>query len=121
MLGLAVAHRSFSLIFVYPRSTFVPHETRVDLVRPSPRRAAPAPTFGRRPTTTPSGAAMSLSNRKTHSTNLAGRMGRWSAHHRKIAIFGWLAFVIAAFAIGMFVIGSKQATSASGPGESGRM
>ena len=48
-------------------------------------------------------------------------MGRWSAHHRKIAIFGWLAFVLAAFAIGTFVVGAKQATSASGPGESGRM
>jgi uncharacterized membrane protein YdfJ with MMPL/SSD domain len=34
------------------------------------------------------------------STNLAARMGRWSARHRKIAIFGWLAFVIAAVAIG---------------------
>ena len=32
--------------------------------------------------------------------NLAARMGRWSASHRKIAIFGWLAFVIAAIAIG---------------------
>ncbi len=64
---------------------------------------------------------MSLSNSKKHSTNLAGRMGRWSAHHRKIAIFGWLAFVFAAFAIGTFVVGAKQATSASGPGESGRM
>jgi uncharacterized membrane protein YdfJ with MMPL/SSD domain len=54
------------------------------------------------------------------TTNLAGRMGRWSAHHRKIAIFGWLAFVLASFAIGTFVVGAKQATDASGPGESGR-
>ena len=53
-------------------------------------------------------------------TNLAGRMGRWSAHHRKIAIFGWFAFVFASFAVGMFVIGAKQATDFSGPGESGR-
>ena len=30
-------------------------------------------------------------------TNLAGRMGRWSAQHRKTAIFGWLAFVVIAF------------------------
>ena len=28
-----------------------------------------------------------------HSTNIAARMGRWSASHRKTAIFGWLAFV----------------------------
>ena len=53
-------------------------------------------------------------------TNLAGRMGRWSARHRKIAIFGWLVFVFVAFGIGMFVVGPKQATEASGPGESGR-
>jgi uncharacterized membrane protein YdfJ with MMPL/SSD domain len=32
--------------------------------------------------------------------NLAARMGRWSASHRKTAIFGWLAFVIASLAIG---------------------
>jgi uncharacterized membrane protein YdfJ with MMPL/SSD domain len=30
-------------------------------------------------------------------------MGRWSASHRKTAIFGWLAFVIAAIAIGTSV------------------
>ena len=30
-----------------------------------------------------------------HSTNIAARMGRWSAGHRKTAIFGWLAFVVA--------------------------
>ena len=38
-----------------------------------------------------------------HSTNIAARMGRWSARHRKTAIFGWLAFVVAAFAIGSTV------------------
>jgi RND superfamily putative drug exporter len=37
------------------------------------------------------------------STNIAARMGRWSARHRKTAIFGWLAFVIASFAIGIAV------------------
>ena len=35
------------------------------------------------------------------STNIAARMGRWSARHRKTAIFGWLAFVIASFAVGI--------------------
>ena len=34
------------------------------------------------------------------NTNLAARAARWSASHRKIAIWGWLAFVILAFAIG---------------------
>jgi uncharacterized membrane protein YdfJ with MMPL/SSD domain len=38
-----------------------------------------------------------------HSQNFAARMGRWSASHRKTAIFGWLAFVIASFAIGSAV------------------
>jgi len=53
-------------------------------------------------------------------TNFAGRMGRWSARHRKIAVFGWLAFVFVSFAVGTFVVGAKQATDATGPGESGR-
>jgi uncharacterized membrane protein YdfJ with MMPL/SSD domain len=38
-----------------------------------------------------------------HSTNIAARMGRWSATHRKTAIFGWFAFVIASFVIGTAV------------------
>ena len=38
-----------------------------------------------------------------HSRNVAARMGRWSARHRKIAIWGWLAFVIASFVVGMAV------------------
>src|ERR687894_495591 len=29
-------------------------------------------------------------------TNIAARAGRWSAQHRRIAILGWFAFVIAA-------------------------
>src|SRR5687768_14755615 len=40
------------------------------------------------------------------SNNFAARMGRWSASHRKTAIFGWLAFVIASFVIGG-AIGTK--------------
>src|SRR3954451_13616172 len=32
--------------------------------------------------------------------NLAARAGQWSAQHRKKAIFGWLAFVIAAIVLG---------------------
>jgi RND superfamily putative drug exporter len=55
------------------------------------------------------------------SRNIAARMGRWSAQHRKIAIFGWLAFVVAAFVIGG-QIGTKELTGAElGVGESGRM
>src|SRR5689334_3070500 len=37
------------------------------------------------------------------SETFAARAGRWSAQHRKKAIFGWLAFVIAAVAIGSVV------------------
>jgi uncharacterized membrane protein YdfJ with MMPL/SSD domain len=41
------------------------------------------------------------------SNNLAARMGRWSATHWKTAVFGWLAFVVAALAIGQ-AVGTKQ-------------
>jgi RND superfamily putative drug exporter len=50
--------------------------------------------------------------------NLAARMGRWSASHRKTAIFGWLAFVIAAIAIGTAVGGKtidQNNNNTSGP------
>jgi RND superfamily putative drug exporter len=48
-------------------------------------------------------------------------MGHWSARHRKKAIFGWLAFVIAAFALGTFVLKQQMIVfETSGPGESGR-
>jgi hypothetical protein len=54
------------------------------------------------------------------SLNVAARMGRWSAQHRKTAIWGWLAFVIVAFMIGGSV-GTKTLDNAhSGVGESGR-
>src|SRR5215210_7030533 len=53
--------------------------------------------------------------------NLAARMARWSAHHRKKAIFGWLGFVVVAFAIGTFMFPQKTIVfETSGPGESGR-
>ena len=54
------------------------------------------------------------------STNVAARMGRWSARHRKTAIFGWLAFVVAAVVLGG-ALGTKQLTDDETlPGESGR-
>jgi uncharacterized membrane protein YdfJ with MMPL/SSD domain len=40
--------------------------------------------------------------------NLAARMARWSGQHRKKAIFGWLAFALIVFAVGMNVIGQKN-------------
>jgi RND superfamily putative drug exporter len=52
--------------------------------------------------------------------NVAARMGRWSADHWKTATFGWLVFVVAAFALGM--AGTKTIDpNTAGPRESGRM
>ena len=53
--------------------------------------------------------------------NLAARMGRWSAQHRKKAIFGWLAFVVVALVIGMGGAPTETlVTEEAGVGESGR-
>src|SRR5687768_1574028 len=50
--------------------------------------------------------------------SLAARAGSWSARHKKTAIFGWIAFVIAAFAIGN-AVGMKQLEDADkGSGDS---
>src|SRR5438034_60367 len=62
----------------------------------------------------------SMSRARLHS-NLAARMGRWSAGHWKTATLGWLALVVVAFAVGGQV-GTKQIDpNTTGPGESGRM
>ena len=42
-----------------------------------------------------------------HSNNIAARAGRWSAEHRKVAILGWIAFVVAAVLLGQ-AVGFKQ-------------
>jgi RND superfamily putative drug exporter len=55
------------------------------------------------------------------SRNVAARMGRWSASHKKTAILGWLAFVIAAFMIGNAVGTKNIDPNDSGSGESGRV
>jgi len=48
-------------------------------------------------------------------------MGRWSAQHRKMAIFGWLAFVLVAAFIGMSAIPTETLKDQeAGVGESGR-
>jgi RND superfamily putative drug exporter len=44
-------------------------------------------------------------------TNLAARAGRWSAQHRKIAILGWIAFVVLA-TVGGGMIGTKSLSDA---------
>jgi RND superfamily putative drug exporter len=48
-------------------------------------------------------------------------MGSWSAQHRKLAIFGWLAFVVVAFALGIVSGTTKIDPATSGVGESGRV
>jgi uncharacterized membrane protein YdfJ with MMPL/SSD domain len=54
------------------------------------------------------------------SRNIAARMGRWSANHRKLAVFGWLAFVAVAFVLGGMVGQKEIDYETSRPGESGR-
>src|SRR5829696_3848597 len=50
--------------------------------------------------------------------NLAERAGHWSARHRKIAIFGWLALVLIAGAVGSAVGTQHIADEDLGNGES---
>ena len=50
--------------------------------------------------------------------NLAARAGHWSARHRKIAIGGWLAFVIIAFVLGGAIGTKTLADEDTGNGES---
>jgi uncharacterized membrane protein YdfJ with MMPL/SSD domain len=56
------------------------------------------------------------------NTNLTARIGRWSAQHRKKAIFGWLAFVAVSMVIGFNLVPQKEIDNktAAGPGESGQ-
>src|SRR4030081_3227583 len=64
------------------------------------------------------GSTMSADRIATRA--LAARAGRWSAQHRKKAIWGWLVFALVAFMIGG-ALGTKTQTNAqSGVGESGR-
>src|SRR5215218_5524352 len=56
----------------------------------------------------------------TKPNNLAARMGGWSAQHRKIAILGWFAFVLVAFALGKASGTTEIDQDTSGVGESGR-
>ena len=64
---------------------------------------------------------MFRTNHGNQSHNLAARMGRWSADHWKTATFGWLAFVLVAFALGGMAGTKTIDPNEPGPGESGRM
>ncbi len=54
------------------------------------------------------------------SHNIAARAGRWSAAHRKTAIWGWLLFVVLAVVLGGMSGTRTQTSAESGVGESGR-
>ena len=51
-------------------------------------------------------------------TNLAARAGRWSARHRRSAILGWIAFVVAATVGGGMIGTSSLSDSEMGNGSS---
>ena len=55
-----------------------------------------------------------------HSNTFAARAGRWSAKHRKKAIWGWLAFVAIAFVIGGALGVKKPANQNDYIGQSGK-
>jgi len=52
------------------------------------------------------------------SKHLAARAGRWSARHRKTAVFGWLVFVVIAFMLGGAVGQNEIAEEDYGNGSS---
>src|SRR5207248_5462399 len=69
-------------------------------IRSSPRlRARLAVVFERRER---NGRGLAMA-----TLNLAGRAGRWSAAHWKLAAFGWIAFAVLAVVIGG-AVGAKQ-------------
>ena len=61
-----------------------------------------------------------MSADRTANPGLAARAGRWSAQHRKKAIWGWLAFALIAFMVGGALGTETQTNAQSGVGESGR-
>ncbi|MGZ4195429.1 MAG: MMPL family transporter [Solirubrobacteraceae bacterium] len=52
--------------------------------------------------------------------NLTARAASWSARHRRIAILGWMAFVVAAIVLGSAVGTKHISTNNEGNGDSGR-
>src|SRR5512133_2882922 len=55
-----------------------------------------------------------------HSNTFAARAGRWSAKHRKKAIWGWLAFVAVAFVVGNAIGTKKPSNDNDYIGQSGK-
>jgi uncharacterized membrane protein YdfJ with MMPL/SSD domain len=57
---------------------------------------------------------------QTKTGGIAARAGRWSARHKKTAIFGWLAFVALALVLGQMAGTKKPTDSQAFDGESKR-
>jgi uncharacterized membrane protein YdfJ with MMPL/SSD domain len=57
----------------------------------------------------------------TSNRNIAARMGHWSAHHRKLAIWGWLGATVVIFALGTIAGTKSLKAEDTGVGESGRV
>ena len=53
-------------------------------------------------------------------SSITARAGRWSAHHRKAAILGWIAFVAAAILVGSIVNTHTLTAEQGAVGDSGR-
>jgi uncharacterized membrane protein YdfJ with MMPL/SSD domain len=54
------------------------------------------------------------------NSTFAARMGRWSAQHRKKAIWGWIAFAVVAFVVGGAIGVKKPANQTEYIGQSGK-
>ena len=62
---------------------------------------------------------MTTTSSKTTPTSFAARAGRWSAQHRRVAIVGWLTFVVLAIAASTALPMHMLTSSQSAVGESG--
>ena len=69
-------------------------EEQSDLATTTPDRPAPIASEAS------SNEGVTIMSSTVQHSNLAARMGRWSASHWKTATFGWLALMIVAFALG---------------------
>ena len=93
-----------------------PTGTPVGRLRPIGRGAR----MTRRPSPAASSVHASDASRgpQVPKRNLAARAGYWSARHRKIAIGGWLAFVVIAFVLGGAIGTNTLADEDTGNGSS---